>query len=117
MERHGTSVYLVNTGWSGGPFGVGSRMDIMLTRSIVDAALSGSLEDIEFIEDTAFHIEIPTSCPGVPSDVLVPRNTWDDKDAYDERARQLASDFATHFDKAYGDKNIDPGVAAQCPGK
>jgi phosphoenolpyruvate carboxykinase (ATP) len=117
MKRHGTNVYLVNTGWSGGPFGVGERMDINLTREIVDAALSGKLENVEYVEDPTFHIAIPTTCPGVPSNVLLPRNTWADKDAYDGRARKLANDFDAHFDRAYGDKNIDPAVVKECPGK
>jgi phosphoenolpyruvate carboxykinase (ATP) len=116
MKKHGSQVYLVNTGWSGGPFGVGARMDINLTRAIVNAALSGHLEDIEYVEDATFHIMIPQSCPGVPSAVLFPRNTWQDKQAYDARAARLASDFSAHFDQAYGDKHIDPAVAAQCPG-
>lgn len=117
MQRHGTQVYLVNTGWSGGPFGVGERMDINLTREIVNAALTGQLKDVEYVEDTTFHILVPTQCPGVPSEVLFSRNTWTDKEAYDARARKLAQDFSAHFDKAYGDKNIDPSVARQCPGK
>jgi phosphoenolpyruvate carboxykinase (ATP) len=117
MKNHGAQVYLVNTGWSGGPFGVGARMDINLTRAIVNATLSGGLEGVEYIEDTTFHILIPRQCPGVPAEVLLPRNTWDDKNAYDVRAQRLADDFAAHFDKAYGNKNIDPAVAAQCPGK
>lgn len=117
MQKHGAQVYLINTGWSGGPFGVGARMDINLTRAIVDAALSGKLEDVEYVKDTTFHILIPKRCPGVPSEVLFPRNTWADKEAYDARAKKLASDFGAHFDKVYGDKNIDPAVASQCPGK
>jgi phosphoenolpyruvate carboxykinase (ATP) len=117
MQRHGTRVFLVNTGWSGGPYGVGARMDIHLTREIVNAALSGQLNDVEYAEDETFHVWIPKQCPGVPSEVLFPRNTWEDKDEYDARAKRLAADFAAHFDKAYGDKNIDRGVAIQCPGK
>jgi len=117
MQRHGTQVYLVNTGWSGGPFGIGKRMDINLTRAIVRAALSGQLKDVEYVEDKTFHILVPKHVPGVPSEVLFPKNTWADKDAYDARAKKLAQDFAEHFDKAYGNKNIDPEVAAQCPGK
>jgi len=117
MKKHSSQVYLINTGWSGGPFGVGERMDINLTRAIVNAALSGHLGDVEYVEDTTFHIMIPTTCRDVPSEVLFPRNTWEDKQAYDARATKLASDFSTHFDKAYGHKNIDPAVAAQCPGK
>ncbi|HHS97616.1 MAG TPA: phosphoenolpyruvate carboxykinase (ATP) [Chloroflexi bacterium] len=117
LEKHGTRVYLVNTGWSGGPFGVGKRMDINLTRAIVHAALEGELEGVEYVEDPLFHVWIPKRCPGVPSEVLFPRNTWADKEAYDARARKLAQDFSDHFDRAYGDKNIDPAVVAQCPGK
>jgi len=72
---------------------------------------------MEYVEDTTFHVLIPKQCSGVPSDLLFPRNAWADKEAYDARARKLASDFCAHFDKAYGDKNIDPAVARQCPGK
>jgi phosphoenolpyruvate carboxykinase (ATP) len=117
MERHGSSVYLVNTGWSGGPFGIGERMDIDVTRAIVHAALSGDLEDVEYEQNSMFHILVPRSCPGVPSAILNPRNTWEDKEAFDQRAQKLASDFSRHFDKAYGNKGIDPEVIAQCPGK
>jgi len=117
MQKHGSQVYLVNTGWSGGPYGVGARMDINLTREIVNAALSGQLNDVEYVEDATFHIFVPRRCPGVSSEVLFPKNTWADKEAYDARAGKLASDFSAHFDKAYGNKNIDPAVVRQCPGK
>ena len=117
MKNHGANVYLVNTGWSGGAYGEGSRMDITLTRSIVEAALNGSLENVEYSYEPLFHISVPKECPGVPSDVLTPKNTWKDKKAYDARAKKLASDFAEKFDKAYGDKGIDPAIAAQCPGR
>lgn len=117
LQKHQTHVYLVNTGWSGGPFGEGQRMDINLTRAIVNAAVSRQLEDVAYVADPTFHILIPKQCPGVPSDVLFPRDTWTDKGAYDVRAERLASDFAAHFDKAYGRKGIDPAVAAQCPGR
>jgi phosphoenolpyruvate carboxykinase (ATP) len=117
MKMHGSQVYLVNTGWSGGPFGVGARMDIDVTRAIVQAAVSCDLEDVAFQEDPLFHILVPRSCPGVPGEILNPRNTWEDKDAFDQRARKLAADFGAHFDKAYGNKGIDPDVISQCPGK
>lgn len=117
MRRHHTRVYLINTGWSGGPFGVGRRMDINLTREIVNAALSGQLEGVEYVEDSLFHILIPTRCPGVPAEVLFPRHTWADQEAYDARAQKLAREFSTYFDKAYGNKGIDPAVVHQCPGK
>jgi len=85
---------------------------------MVHAALSGELEGVEYDEDRTFHVLVPRSCPGIPSaEILNPRNTWEDKDAYDERAAKLASEFSAHFAKAYGNKGIDPAVAAQCPGK
>ncbi len=117
MRKHGSQVYLVNTGWSGGPFGIGARMDIDITRAIVHAALSGELEEVEYEEDTLFHIARPLTCPDVPSEILNPCNTWQDKEAFDRRARKLATDFSAHFDKAYGTKGIVPAVTRQCPGK
>jgi phosphoenolpyruvate carboxykinase (ATP) len=117
MKKHGTQVYLINTGWSGGPFRLGGRMDINVTRTIVHATLSGDLEGVEYDEDQLFHVLAPRRCPGVPSHILRPRNTWDDKAAYDARAKKLATEFSAHFDKAYGRKSIDPEVERQCPGK
>ncbi len=116
LDRHGTDVYLVNTGWSGGPFGVGNRIDIDVTRAIVHATLSGELSDVETVENEMFHLRVPTACPGVEPGILDPRATWTDKAAYDARAAKLAAEFAAHFAKAYGDKGIDPAVGAQCPG-
>lgn len=117
MKHHGTDVFLVNTGWSGGPYGVGRRMDINLTRAIVDAAISGKLKDVDYEEDPLFHISIPKECPGVPPEVLFPRNTWEDKATYDKRARELAEDFAAHFDEMYGGKGLDPAIERICPGR
>ncbi len=117
MKEYQSQVYLVNTGWSGGPYGVGSRMDINITRRLVDAALSGELKNVKYIEDDLFHLSVPIECPGIPSEILDPRNTWEDKNAYDERAKKLALEFSDHYDKAYGGKNINPAIQAQCPGK
>jgi len=117
LSQHGTEVFLVNTGWSGGPYGVGKRIDITLTRAMVHAALSGALREIETQADPIFHVSVPHVCPDVPSDMLDPRNTWADPAAYEVRARKLAQEFATHFEQAYGGKGIDPAVAAQCPGR
>ncbi|MEZ4526937.1 MAG: phosphoenolpyruvate carboxykinase (ATP) [Desulfobacterales bacterium] len=117
MKEHNTTVYLINTGWSGGPFGVGERMDINLTRAMVDAALDGKLEHGKYVKDKLFHLEVPVFCPGVPSEMLIPENTWPDKNAYRERAIKLSLQFSDHFDKAYGNKNIDEEVRRQCPGK
>ena len=117
LDAHGTDVYLVNTGWSGGPYGEAKRMDITLTRAMVHAALSGDLASVDHEEDPIFHVSIPTSCPDVPAEILNPRNSWKDAAAYQARASKLAAEFAAHFDKAYGNKGIDAAVAKQCPGK
>jgi phosphoenolpyruvate carboxykinase (ATP) len=95
-------VWLVNTGWTGGPFGVGERMNIDHTRSMVRAALNRQLEDVETVVDPIFGVAVPTSCPGVPPEFLQPRSTWEDKDAYDRQARLLARMFAENF-AAYAD--------------
>lgn len=117
MKKYGTKVFLVNTGWSGGPYGVGKRIDIDLTRAMVNAALDGKLDNVEYQENKLFHLAVPVLCPGVPSEILNPQNTWSDKDAYVKRAEKLASEFSANFDKSYGDKNIDEKVRSQCPGK
>jgi len=117
LAQHDTRVFLVNTGWSGGPYGEGARMDIMLTRAVVEAALSGKLDDVEYQDDPLFHYSVPTECPGVPAKILSPKGTWKDPAAYEARAQKLAKEFAAKFDSAYGSKGIDPKVIAQCPGK
>jgi len=117
MKKYGTNVYLVNTGWSGGPYGVGERMDINVTRALLNAALDGSLDHVEYREDKLFHLSVPKSCPGVPPELLDPAETWDDKAAFQRKAEKLASEFRDYFDKTYGNKDIDERVKAQCPGK
>ena len=117
LDAHGTEVYLVNTGWSGGPYGESGRMDISLTRAMVRAALSGELRDVAYDRDERFHLLIPRSCPGVPPELLRPERAWADGSKYRARAAKLADEFAAHFDVAYGGKGIDPAVAAQCPGR
>ncbi|MDD4507594.1 MAG: phosphoenolpyruvate carboxykinase (ATP) [Eubacteriaceae bacterium] len=99
IDTYNCNVYLVNTGWSGGAYGVGKRMKLAYTRAIVAAATSGELENAEFIHDDIFNVEIPTSCPGVPSDVLIARNTWKDKADYDRVAQNLANHFVDNFKK------------------
>ncbi len=116
MERFGTEVYLVNTGWSGGPYGVGSRIDLPLTRMMVDAVLTGRLSEAGYHQDPVFRVMVPDSCPGLPDQtILDPVNTWDDREAYLARANRLAAEFRTHFDKAYGDKGISLEIARECP--
>ncbi len=99
MRDHEADVWLVNTGWSGGPYGVGERMDIRLTRAMIKAALHGELKDVEFDLDPIFNVMVPQTCPGVPDNVLKPRNTWSDKSAYDEAAKKLAGHFRKNFEK------------------
>ncbi|MDX1663869.1 MAG: phosphoenolpyruvate carboxykinase (ATP) [Candidatus Promineifilaceae bacterium] len=99
MEKHGSQAWLVNTGWTGGPFGVGHRINLEYTRAIVDAIHSGALDDVETVVDPVFGLEVPTSCPGVPDEVLMPRNTWDDPQAYDKQAQHLTSLFHKNFEK------------------
>ncbi|MFW6111806.1 MAG: phosphoenolpyruvate carboxykinase (ATP) [Candidatus Bipolaricaulota bacterium] len=117
MEKHDTDVYLINTGWTGGPYGEGKRIDLQYTRAMVDAALGGELQNIEYEEIEAFHLNYPTSCPNVPDEVLNQKGTWDDPDAYESQAKELAREFSDYFDSAYGDKDIEEEVVRQCPGK
>ena len=99
MEKHGAKAWLVNTGWTGGPFGVGSRMSLKHTRSIIDAIHENTLDNVEYTTDPLFGLAIPTSCPNVPSEVLIPKNTWADSAAYDKQARKLAELFRDNFKK------------------
>jgi phosphoenolpyruvate carboxykinase (ATP) len=97
IARHRAHVWLVNTGWTGGPYGVGSRMKISHTRAMITAALGGQLEKARYQRHEIFNLDLPTSCPGVPSEVLDPRSTWKDAAAYDEQARKLAKMFSENF--------------------
>ncbi len=97
IEKHGADVWLVNTGWSGGPYGVGSRMKIAYTRAMVNAALDGQLADIPTETDPIFGLHMPTHCPDVPDEVLNPRNTWADQADYDTQAKKLAAMFDDNF--------------------
>ena len=99
LERHDVPVWLINTGWTGGPYGVGERMNIAYTRAMVHAALDGALEGVETVVDPVFGVAVPTECPDVPSIVLRPRSTWSDADAYDRAAQKLARMFADNFRK------------------
>jgi phosphoenolpyruvate carboxykinase (ATP) len=97
LRQHNSACWLVNTGWSGGRFGVGKRMSLKHTRAMVNAALDGLLDSVEFVTEPAFGLSIPLSCPGVPSEILNPRNVWADKRAYDRQAADLASRFEDNF--------------------
>jgi len=97
MREHGASAWLVNTGWSGGSYGEGERIKIAYSRAMVNAALEGALDAVEYETHPVFGIEMPKECPGVPSEILNPRNTWKDASAYDVRARELAAMFRENF--------------------
>ncbi len=116
MQEHHADVYLVNTGWTGGAYGVGKRMDITVTRAIVEAILSGAFQDTEYRYDERWKVQVPVSCPGVESSLLQPRSTWSDSQAYDKAADALAMEFAQHFQKTYSTSGFDPTVIQACPG-
>ncbi len=113
IARHDVRVWLVNTGWTGGAYGVGARMKIGHTRAMIHAALSGALDGVAYRMDRIFNLEVPAACPGVPSEVLTPRGTWPDGSAYDVRAATLAQMFVENF-KAYEDA-VEPEVRAAGP--
>jgi phosphoenolpyruvate carboxykinase (ATP) len=99
MESSQVNVWLVNTGWSGGPYGIGSRLSLKYTRSLITAALEGKLENVEYKNHEVFRLAMPNECDDVPSEILSPRNTWEDKSAYDLKANELAKAFNNNFDK------------------
>lgn len=113
MDAHQSACWLVNTGWSGGPYGVGKRMKISYTRAMIRAILNGSLAQTATTPDPIFGVGIPVSCPDVPSEVLQPRNTWTDKDAYDRQARDLARRFNENFKKY--EAGVSEAVRAVAP--
>lgn len=107
MGHHNVNVWMINTGWTGGPYGVGHRMKLKYTRAMITAALDGKLDKASFTKDPVFGVSIPTECPGVPGEVLIPVNTWEDKNAFAEKAKYLAGLFRKNFEK-YAD-----GVGAE----
>jgi phosphoenolpyruvate carboxykinase (ATP) len=113
LERHGVQAWLVNTGWTGGRYGVGHRMDIAHTRQMVRAALDGKLDGAPTITDPIFGLEVPTAVPDVPAEVLQPRATWADAEAYDAQARQLAAMFVENF-RQY-ESGVAPSVRSAGP--
>jgi phosphoenolpyruvate carboxykinase (ATP) len=107
IARHQAKVWLLNTGWTGGPYGVGQRMKIAYTRAMIRAALSGALDTVAYQKDPIFNLSIPASCPDVPTEVLTPRDTWANAPAYDEQAAKLARMFVENF------KTFEQGVTAE----
>jgi phosphoenolpyruvate carboxykinase (ATP) len=106
LDEHGASVWLVNTGWTGGPYGQGQRMPIAATRALLRAALGGGLDGADYREDPVFGFEVPIEVPGVETRLLDPRSTWIDPAAYDDKARYLARRFRENFEKFDADENI-----------
>jgi phosphoenolpyruvate carboxykinase (ATP) len=113
MEKHQVTCWLVNTGWTGGPYGVGSRMPIKATRALLTAALDGSLANMDFRTNDFFGIQVPLSCPGVDDKLLMPRDTWADKAAFDAQAKKLAGMFVKNFE--YYLPHLDEAVKAAAP--
>ncbi|HEY5676666.1 MAG TPA: phosphoenolpyruvate carboxykinase (ATP), partial [Myxococcales bacterium] len=113
IAENGTRVWLMNTGFTGGPYGVGKRMSIQHTRTLLSAALDGNLDSVKFVKDPIFGFEVPTDAPGVPASVLSPRDTWADKAAYDAKAKHLAALFVENF-KQFADQ-ASPEVLAAGP--
>ena len=113
MEEGKVNVWLVNTGWTGGSYGVGSRMKLSYTRAMISAALEGALDQVETVQDCTFGFAIPTQVPGVPDYLLQPRNTWLDKSAYDAKATYLAGLFVVNF-KKYAD-GVSQEILAAAP--
>ena len=113
MREHGSHAWLVNTGWSGGGYGVGSRMSLKITRKIIDSILDGSLEKAEFESFKAFGFEIPKAIEGVEDSILNPENTWEDKAAYNDTLNKLATMFQENFEKytdnAQGEELVKSG--------
>lgn len=99
MKEHNVNVWMINTGWSGGPYGVGSRMKLSYTRAMITAALEGKLDNVEYEAHPVFGMQMPVSCENVPSEVLNPRNTWADKANYDVKAKELGKQFIKNFEK------------------
>jgi phosphoenolpyruvate carboxykinase (ATP) len=111
ISAHRARVWLVNTGWTGGPAGVGSRMAIAHTRAMITAALNGELDSVKYRRHALFNLDMPATCPGVPDDVLDPRVTWADKAQYDQQATKLAQMFVANFKTFERDVTADVKAA------
>jgi phosphoenolpyruvate carboxykinase (ATP) len=115
IARHQSRVWLVNTGWTGGPYGVGSRMKIAHTRAMITAALSGELDNVVYGHNPIFNLDVPVTCPGVPDGILRPRTTWSDPAAYDTQARELAQMFIDNFKTFEATASADVKAAGPIP--
>ena len=111
LRKHNAKVWLINTGWAGGGYGVGSRIKLRYTRAIIDAIHAGALDKVATAEDPVFGLHVPTSCPNVPDELLIPRNAWADKDAYDRQANKVGALFRKNF-QTYADRASEEIMAA-----
>jgi len=111
LKENNVNVWLVNTGWCGGPYGIGSRIKLKYTRALISAALKGELDHVDYVQTPFFGLHTPASCPGVPSDILYPRNAWPDKEMFDQKASELAEKFVKNFEQ-YSDFASDSIKAA-----
>ena len=112
MQDAGVNVWLVNTGWTGGPYGEGRRMKLAYTRAMITAAMNGDLDHVDYAQHPVFGLHVPQSCPNVPDEVLNPRETWSDGEAYDKKAHALALSFKENFAKfeSYANEEIMAGA-------
>ena len=113
IKKYNAKAWLVNTGWTGGAFGVGSRIKLKYTRAIIDAIHNGDFDNVPMVEEPHFGLQVPTTCPNVPDEVLLPRNTWSDKGAYDETIAKLVGLFRENF-KQY-EAGVHPDIVAAGP--
>ena len=97
MDESNVNVWLINTGWSGGEYGTGNRISLKYTRAMITSILNGELDNVDFTTHEVFGLHMPTSCPNVPSEILNPKNTWVDKNAYNSKANELANAFNKNF--------------------
>ena len=109
IDQHNVNVWLINTGWTGGPYGVGERINLPYTRAMVSAAMNGALDEVAYREDNIFGLQVPKTCPGVPDQVLNPRETWEDKAKYDIQAHALAARFRKNFTQYVGEFSFPAG--------
>ena len=112
LKDNNVNVWFVNTGWSGGSYGVGSRMKLSYTRAMITAALTGKLDKVKYDTLPIFNLQVPAECPDVPAEILNPRNTWKDKEAYDATANKLADAFIKNFEQYASAANKETLAAA-----
>ena len=116
IKKHKANIWLINTGWTAGSYGIGHRIPLKYTRAIITAVLNGEMKEVEYESFDVFNLEIPTSCTGVPQEILNPRGTWDNPKMYDETSRKLATLFIENFTQyennvEYNIRSISPKVS------